>query len=186
LNASYSAVDNEATVVPDALAVPPLVGWQSLDATTGLDPMPTLTWLTPSEVAEFKLAASFKAAANQNLRVLCVAADDIVEDQQPGGGLEVSYQRADLISPNALQGGSSIRGEELRNVEGALRTRKKILLICQGDEASARRMWSAARAPAVSNLPVTGSDYASCLHGHFLHARCFQVGKTKREGRGID
>jgi len=158
---------------------PPLLGWQKLDE-CGLDPMPTLTWLTPSEVAKFKLAASFKAAANQNLRILCIEAD-----AEPGD-LPVSYRPTDLITLDASKGGIGGSGEELRNVEGALRTRKETLLICQGDEASARRMWSAARAPAASNLPVTGSDYASCLHGHFLHARCFQVGKTKREGRGID
>jgi len=175
----YYAVDPEGeSGVPDALAGPPLVGWQIMDATTGLDPIPSLTWLSPAEVAESKMTASFKAAASQNPRILCVAADDVVDGQQPGQEFAVSYQRSDLISLNTPPEKFNERSQELREVEGAWRTRKETLLVYNGDEATARRMWSAA-APAAAGSPqtVNGSDYASCLHGHYLHARCFQVSK---------
>jgi hypothetical protein len=122
------------------------------------------------------------AAAAAEPRVLCVAAD------AAPGDVAVSYLRSDLWAPLADAGRGDSWSEEMRVVEGCRRSRRECVLLLQGDEAAARRAWRAAAAAHPSAaarpaaVPVTGSDLASCLHGHFLHASCFQ--RALVEGQG--
>ena len=92
------------------------------------------------------------------------------------GDLEISVQCEDLVAPYRSA------GEDFRVIEGAPRSRREALALAGGDEAAARRSWAEA-APCASAAPApTGNNFASCLRGHFLHARCFQ--RALFEGNG--
>jgi len=78
------------------------------------------------------------------------------------------FRHTDLVWPGQRAGeSSSTRGEELQLYEGALRSRRELVLML-GSEEAAREQWH-------ENPDLDyGETYASCVRGHFMHARCFQ------------
>lgn len=92
------------------------------------------------------------------------------------------YRPSDLIFPQGMACASADVDEQLI-VNGRLRTRREVVLLCGGDEVAARLLWSEAlkerKAKSKGTDEMDEDDdeavsFASCARGHLLHARCLQ------------
>jgi len=82
----------------------------------------------------------------------------------------IAYRPEDLVWPSLPPRGASVvnsDGESFRQHGGFLRSRRELVLVL-GSAAAARQEWGAESVQ--EHAPV----FASCVRGHFLHARCFQ------------
>ena len=89
-------------------------------------------------------------------------------------GFDVWYRPEDLVS---TQSKGDVFDDEMLRIKGQPRTRREIVLMSGGDELTAKREW--AEAKKLSKLLKKPKDdgslnFASCVRGHFLHARCLQ------------
>mmetsp|Transcript_44796 Transcript_44796/g.136750 ORF Transcript_44796/g.136750 Transcript_44796/m.136750 type:complete len:2045 (-) Transcript_44796:355-6489(-) len=88
---------------------------------------------------------------------------------------DVWYRFEDLVFP---EGKGEVSEEDTVKVKGQQRTRREVVLMCDGNEKMARQMWSDAKEkPRLGKNKSEDDDmlgFASCIHGHFLHARCLQ------------
>jgi len=91
--------------------------------------------------------------------------DDLVD-------FNVWYRPEDLV---VRKGNCNFGDEESLEVLGQERSRRELVLLSGGDVEAARQTWAKARKDAPSKEKLGRVlNFASCVRGHFLHARCLQ------------
>lgn len=88
------------------------------------------------------------------------------------------YRHEDLVLPKEIPEGEDL--DEIAFVKQQMRTRREVVLLCEGDEVAARSAWKEAKRVFSSEEGADFGDdvekgsFASCARGHLLHARCLQ------------
>jgi len=100
------------------------------------------------------------------------------DDDGDGEKARFSFECAALLVPG-------VAAEDMIVVSGRPRSRRECWLLHQGDAGRARAAWAAAKpwaAPGSALSAGSGGDFASCVRGHLLHARCFQGALLSGQG----
>jgi len=79
------------------------------------------------------------------------------------------YRACDLVMPKVCKK-TYDDSDETRLVNGRLRSRRELVLAAGGDGINARNLWN----DATNMSEHKEHDFASCVRGHLLHARCLQ------------
>jgi len=86
-----------------------------------------------------------------------------------------AFRPCDLVQPRtaARRGSTLLPSEEVCSYNGVAQSRREMVLLL-GDAEKARAEWNKAKVEAGESSESTAAMFASCVRGHYFHARCFQ------------